>query len=263
MQPGPSGAGSSSSPPLATGGGAADPPANLPLTTGPFGFDRLASIMFGLWIVFHSSEASWPRYAMMACSPPGCTGIHLVTSSTWPLTTIHASSFVLCLATSASSMPSPLAGAAAAAPAPPPPEPSLPMIVRLEMFFWTMSFLWIMFHSSVASFPKYAAMACSPPGWIGIHLVTSMTSPFTTSQASSLVLCFATSSRVIGGGPADAASVAGAATAPLICRSFTFAISSSFESSSSGLSDGDAFDGEAASAPSAALSELRISCRRS
>mmetsp|Transcript_1190 Transcript_1190/g.3607 ORF Transcript_1190/g.3607 Transcript_1190/m.3607 type:complete len:201 (-) Transcript_1190:1748-2350(-) len=107
----------------------------------------------GLWIIFHSSVASLPTYAMMAASPPGWMGIHFVTSMASPKRMIHASSFVLCLATSSILMPPASAGAAAAAP-PPPPAPTFPIFVTCARFFSTVPGLWIICHSSVASWPK-------------------------------------------------------------------------------------------------------------
>src|SRR5258708_11564155 len=51
-------------------------------------------------------------------------------------------------------------------------------------------------NSSLASFPANNRMAFSPPGCSGKNLVTFSTWPFTTTQMSSFVVCFATSSRV-------------------------------------------------------------------
>mmetsp|Transcript_77307 Transcript_77307/g.170758 ORF Transcript_77307/g.170758 Transcript_77307/m.170758 type:complete len:203 (-) Transcript_77307:1285-1893(-) len=157
----------------------------------------------------------------MACSPPGWMGIHLVTSRASPFTMTQASSFLLCLATSSGVRPPP--PPAAAAGAPPPPPPILPFMVRCWAFFSTVPGLWIIFHSSVASFPRYAMIACSPPGWMEIHLVTSMASPFTTTQASSFLLCLATSSMVTPGGPASATGAAAGRDS----RSLQYASSSS------------------------------------
>mmetsp|Transcript_42809 Transcript_42809/g.96673 ORF Transcript_42809/g.96673 Transcript_42809/m.96673 type:complete len:212 (-) Transcript_42809:1343-1978(-) len=161
----------------------------------------------------------------MAASPPGWTGIHFVTSMASPKRMIQASSFLLCFNTSSGVRPPAAAGAAAVAP----PEPTLPSFVTCARFCSTVPGLWIIFHSSVASWPRNAQMACSPPGWTGIHLVTSSTSPNRTIHASSFLLCLATSSKVMVGGPDGAA---GAATAPPACKSFTKARSSSLDMSS-------------------------------
>ena len=79
---------------------------------------------------------------------------------------------------------------------------------------------WIMSNSAVASLPAKVRIASSPPGWSGRNFVTFRTScgrlgfqkilvkcerqrsvsqrtwPFTTTQQSSFVVCFATSSSV-------------------------------------------------------------------
>mmetsp|Transcript_14612 Transcript_14612/g.31968 ORF Transcript_14612/g.31968 Transcript_14612/m.31968 type:complete len:208 (+) Transcript_14612:786-1409(+) len=155
MPPFPSGGGAESSTAPPAAGAGVEPPMRGPRMTGPVSVLANFSTMPGLWIVFHSSVASIPAYAMMACSPPGCTGIHFVTSSTCPLTTIQQSSFLLCWATVArSAKPD---GAAAPPPPPPPagaaPVLSFPLLTKYFMFFSTVPGLWIVFHSSVASCP--------------------------------------------------------------------------------------------------------------
>mmetsp|Transcript_45262 Transcript_45262/g.105008 ORF Transcript_45262/g.105008 Transcript_45262/m.105008 type:complete len:252 (-) Transcript_45262:1575-2330(-) len=194
------------------GAGAADTAAPLtaPLSTGPLAVPKYFSIVPGLWIMFHSSEASSPMVAIMACAPPGCTSIHLVTSYARPFTTTHASAFVLCFFTSSMLKPPPPAAAAAGAAAPPPPPPTCPRILTpLSWLASTIPGLWMAFHSSEASCPTKAMIACSPPGCLGIHSVTSHTAPLITTHASVFVLCFATSSSVIPAGAAGAAAAAG------------------------------------------------------
>mmetsp|Transcript_63846 Transcript_63846/g.208138 ORF Transcript_63846/g.208138 Transcript_63846/m.208138 type:complete len:229 (+) Transcript_63846:1097-1783(+) len=177
----------------------------------------------------------------MACVPPGCTASHFVTSQAWPLMTIQTSDSAVCLDTSSMVRPPPPATApppAAGAAAPPSlPFLTAPLPPSATKFFSMVPALWIMFHSSEASWPRYATMACSPPGWIGIHFVTSMTSPLMTIQASSFLLCFFTSSIGMPLGAAGAAGAAAApATAPLAKRSLTLATSSSIVSCSNGFS---------------------------
>mmetsp|Transcript_89373 Transcript_89373/g.273694 ORF Transcript_89373/g.273694 Transcript_89373/m.273694 type:complete len:233 (+) Transcript_89373:1347-2045(+) len=168
---------------------------------------------------------------MMACTPPGCTCTHFVTSYALPLMTTQTSLSVVCLPTSSmvrppsAFAPPPATGAAAPPRGPFSTGPLPPSATR---FFSTVPALWIMFHSSEASWPMYAMMACSPPGWMGIHLVTSMTCPLSTIQASSLVLCFFTSSIEMPLGPSSTG-----AGGPLACKSLTMATSSSFVMSSS------------------------------
>ena len=53
-----------------------------------------------------------------------------------------------------------------------------------------------MLNSSVASRPAYNRIAFSPPDWSGRNFVTSSTCPSKTTQMSSFLLCFATSSAV-------------------------------------------------------------------
>mmetsp|Transcript_74984 Transcript_74984/g.178985 ORF Transcript_74984/g.178985 Transcript_74984/m.178985 type:complete len:221 (+) Transcript_74984:862-1524(+) len=157
--PSPSGGGGESSA-AAAGAAAATAPETLPIF---FKCCMFFSTVPGLWIMTHSSVASLPKYAMIACSPPGWIEIHLVTSRASPWRMIQASVLVLCFATSSGDIPS-LTGAAAAPPAGAPPAPILPIIFRCWTFFSTVPGLWIMTHSSVASLPKYAMIACSPPG---------------------------------------------------------------------------------------------------
>mmetsp|Transcript_72074 Transcript_72074/g.134770 ORF Transcript_72074/g.134770 Transcript_72074/m.134770 type:complete len:254 (+) Transcript_72074:884-1645(+) len=224
--PSPSGGGLLGAPAAAAGAATAAAPLTAPLSTGPLAVPRYFSIVPGLWIMFHSSEASSPMVAMIACAPPGCTSIHLVTSYARPFTTTHASALVLCFFTSSMPMPPPPpAAAAAGAAAAPPPPPTCPRILTpLSWFASTIPGLWIAFHSSEASCPTKAMIACSPPGCLGIHSVTSQTAPLTTTHASDLVLCFATSSRVM---PAGAAGAAGAAGGPFFFSSSISLISSS------------------------------------
>mmetsp|Transcript_85347 Transcript_85347/g.182904 ORF Transcript_85347/g.182904 Transcript_85347/m.182904 type:complete len:240 (+) Transcript_85347:604-1323(+) len=187
MPPSPSGGGFSSS----TAAGAAEALEAPPPATFPF-FVRCCmffSMVPGLWIITHSSVASVPTYAMIAWTPPGWMGIHFVTSMASPKRITHASSCLLCFATSSKEIPPaspPPAAAATGAAAPPPP--SFPLIVRCCMFFSTVPGLWIICHSSVASAPAKAMMAWTPPGWMGIHFVTSITSPKRTIQQSSCLL---------------------------------------------------------------------------
>jgi len=75
--------------------------------------------------------------------------------------------------------------------------------------------------------------ACSPPGWTEIHFTTLMTSPLTAIQASSFVLCFASSARVMPAGPSGAAAAAGG---PAAWSALTMSKSSSFVMSSGFLS---------------------------
>mmetsp|Transcript_3013 Transcript_3013/g.8289 ORF Transcript_3013/g.8289 Transcript_3013/m.8289 type:complete len:245 (+) Transcript_3013:1090-1824(+) len=110
------------------------------------------------------------------------------------------------------------------------PPASLPMFFRCCMFFSIVPGLWIMFHSSVASLPRNAVIACSPPGWIGIHFTTLMTSPLTQIHASSFLLCFASSAKEMPVGPAGAAAAGGPAAFSALTRSTSssFVMSSGF-----------------------------------
>merc|ERR550534_3465028 len=73
---------------------------------------------------------------------------------------------------------------------------------------------WIMLNSSVASFPANVRIASSPPGCSERNLVTSSTSPFTTTQQSAFVLCFATSASVMPPPPPPAAAAPPTAAPP-------------------------------------------------
>mmetsp|Transcript_167633 Transcript_167633/g.533024 ORF Transcript_167633/g.533024 Transcript_167633/m.533024 type:complete len:250 (+) Transcript_167633:1310-2059(+) len=154
----------------------------------------------------------------------------------------------MCFPTSAIvSPPSPPPPPAAAAGAAPPPSLPLfqgPLPPSATRFFSMVPALWIMFHSSEASWPRYATMACSPPGWMGIHFVTSMTSPLMTIQASSFVLCFFTSSIEMPVGAAGAATAA--AAGGFACKPLILLMSSSFESWSRGFSSVSGFFSSAA-----------------
>merc|ERR1719379_2330870 len=55
---------------------------------------------------------------------------------------------------------------------------------------------WIMLNSSEASLPANVKIASSPPGCSDKNLVTSNTSPLTTTQQSLLDVCLATSANV-------------------------------------------------------------------
>mmetsp|Transcript_154971 Transcript_154971/g.495576 ORF Transcript_154971/g.495576 Transcript_154971/m.495576 type:complete len:205 (+) Transcript_154971:1156-1770(+) len=183
--------------------------------------------------------------------------------------TIQRSDSAVCLATSSmvsppppATAPPPAAGAAA-----PPSLPFLtgPLPPSATKFFSMVPTLWIMFHSSEASWPRYATMACSPPGWIGIHLVTSMTSPLMTIQASSFLLCFFTSSIEMPLGAVGATGAAGAA--PFAKRSLTLATSSSIESCSNGFSSAAGAaslgDGSPCATFAGEVMELMIKSRKS
>mmetsp|Transcript_89374 Transcript_89374/g.273702 ORF Transcript_89374/g.273702 Transcript_89374/m.273702 type:complete len:221 (+) Transcript_89374:972-1634(+) len=159
MPPLPSGGGRSSST-TAGGATAAEAPDTGPFSTGPLGFpgNMFFSTVPGLWMQFHSSLASLPAYAMMAWTPPGCTCTHFVTSYALPLMTTHTSASVVCFATSSMVSPPsdfapPPAAAGAAAP-PKGPFKTGPLPPSGTKFFSTVPGLWIMFHSSEASWPR-------------------------------------------------------------------------------------------------------------
>mmetsp|Transcript_27942 Transcript_27942/g.43540 ORF Transcript_27942/g.43540 Transcript_27942/m.43540 type:complete len:231 (+) Transcript_27942:1260-1952(+) len=163
-----------------------------------------------------------------------------VASMTSPFMTIQISSLVLCFSISDQGIPSSF-GAAAPLVAPA-PEPTLPKILQpaLTPRDSTIPGLWMVFHSSLASFPRYWQIACTPPGCTGIKAVMSTTSPLTISHASSFLLCSATSASVNVGGPVGTAGAGGAALAaggPASCIFRNMAISSSLSLAMRSASD--------------------------
>jgi len=162
--------------------------------------------------MFHSTDASFPANAMIAASPPGCVLRKSVTSITLLFTMIQQSVAVLCCATSSGEIP--LAPPSSSLhfffffflPPPPPPAPISPLILSFTQMS-RKSGLWIMFHSTDASFPANAMIAASPPGCVLRKSVTSITLLFTMIQQSVAALCCATSSTVIPPPPPSSSSL--------------------------------------------------------
>merc|ERR1719436_42358 len=114
----------------------------------------------------------------------------LLLPSRWPQAWWFANNPPLSLRAGAFAAPPPAltAGAAAA-------TPTTPMIAS-GAYFGITSGGWIMLNSSDASLPANVKIASSPPGCSLRKLVTSRTSPLTTTQQSVLVVCLPTSSKV-------------------------------------------------------------------